>query len=94
MLYYLEPLVSRQSRGNEGEVLRMASVQGPSPNPVQFECADAGAQKPALERSLATLDAETLRQFQEVYGAIRALTSAPRPKRRPIGFTADLDSIA
>ncbi len=48
----------------------------------------------ALERSLATLDAETLRQFQEVYGAIRALTSAPRPKRRPIGFTADLDSNA
>lgn len=48
----------------------------------------------ALEQSLATLDAETLRQFQEVYGAIRALTSGPRPKRRPIGFTADLDSIA
>lgn len=48
----------------------------------------------ALERSLATLDAETLRQFQAVYGAIRALTSAPPPKRRPIGFTADLDSIS
>jgi hypothetical protein len=34
---------------------------------------------------------KTQRQFKAVYEAIRALMSAPAPKRRGIGFTADLD---
>ncbi len=45
----------------------------------------------SLERSLVTLDLKTQRRFQEVYEAIRALMSGPAPKRRGIGFTADLD---
>lgn len=45
----------------------------------------------ALERSLVALDLKTQRQFKEVYEAIRALMSAPAPKRRGIGFTADLN---
>lgn len=45
----------------------------------------------ALEKSVATLDARTRRQFEEVYRAIRALMAPPEPKTRPIGFTADLD---
>ncbi|MGH8286155.1 MAG: ORF6N domain-containing protein [Steroidobacteraceae bacterium] len=45
----------------------------------------------ALERSLVQVDERTRRQFSEVYAAIRALTSPPAAKRRPIGFTADLD---
>jgi len=45
----------------------------------------------ALERSVATLDVRTRRQFEEVYGAIRALMTPPAAKSRPIGFTADLD---
>ena len=45
----------------------------------------------ALEKSLATLDVRTRRQFEEVYKAIRALMSPPVPKSRPIGFMADLD---
>ena len=44
----------------------------------------------ALEKSVATLDARTRRQFDEVYAAIRALMAPPVPKSRPIGFTADL----
>ncbi len=44
----------------------------------------------ALERSLIALDLKTQRQFKEVYEAIRALMDSPAPKRRPIGFTADL----
>jgi hypothetical protein len=49
------------------------------------------AQKLAqLERSLLTLDLKTQHQFKEVYEAIRALMERPEPKRRPIGFTADL----
>lgn len=43
----------------------------------------------ALERSLVSLDANTRRQFKEVYDAIRALT-AVAPRSRPIGFTADI----
>src|SRR6185312_16015383 len=46
----------------------------------------------ALERSLIALDLKTQRQFKEVYEAIRALMDSPQPKRRGIGFTADLDS--
>lgn len=45
----------------------------------------------ALEKSLATLDSETRKQFEEVYSAIRSLMSSPLPKARPIGFTADLE---
>lgn len=45
----------------------------------------------ALERSVATLDARTRKQFEEVYRAIRALMAPPAAKARPIGFTADLD---
>ena len=44
-----------------------------------------------LERSLLALDLKTQHQFKEVYEAIRALMVVPRPKKRSIGFTADLD---
>jgi hypothetical protein len=44
----------------------------------------------ALERSIATLDAGTRRQFDDVYAAIRALMAQPHKASRPIGFTADL----
>ena len=45
----------------------------------------------ALEKSVVTLDARTRRQFEEVYGAIRALMTLPVKESRPIGFTADLE---
>lgn len=45
----------------------------------------------ALERSLLALDLRTQRQFKEVYEAIRALMNTPAPKRRGIGFTADIE---
>jgi hypothetical protein len=45
----------------------------------------------ALERSLLALDLKTRRQFKEVYDAIRALMDTPAPKRRGIGFTADME---
>lgn len=45
-----------------------------------------------LERSIATLDADTRRQFDEIYAAIRALMAQPQKAPRPIGFTADLSS--
>ena len=44
-----------------------------------------------LEKSMATLDARTRRQFEEVYSAIRALMTPPGVKSRPIGFTAKLE---
>ena len=44
----------------------------------------------ALEKSLATLDASTRKQFEEVYAAIRALMKPAVPASRPIGFTADI----
>lgn len=44
----------------------------------------------ALEKSVATLDARTRRQFDEVYRAIRALMAPPTQQSRPIGFTADV----
>jgi hypothetical protein len=44
----------------------------------------------ALEKSVATQDAKTRRQFEEVYAAIRALMAPPAVKSRPIGFTVDL----
>src|SRR5439155_18368140 len=51
---------------------------------------DLGRKLAALERSLEALDLKTQRQFKEVYEAIRALMNPPQPKRRSIGFTADL----
>ncbi len=45
----------------------------------------------ALEKSVATLDATTRRQFEEVYMAIRALMAPPVNKSRPIGFTAEVE---
>jgi hypothetical protein len=45
----------------------------------------------ALERSLGALDRKTQNQFLEVYEAIHALTSSSTPRRRAIGFTANLD---
>jgi hypothetical protein len=47
-----------------------------------------------LERSLVALDLKTQRQFKEVYDAIQALMNPTGPKRRPIGFTADLDETS
>jgi len=47
-----------------------------------------------LERSLAAMDLETQRQFNEVYEAIRALANPPTTVHRPIGFTADLEEKA
>jgi conjugal transfer/entry exclusion protein len=44
----------------------------------------------ALEKSVASLDARTRRQFEEVYAAIRALMAPAATKSRPIGFTADI----
>lgn len=43
-----------------------------------------------LEKSVATLDARTRKQFEDVYSAIRALMARPAPQSRPIGFTADI----
>lgn len=45
----------------------------------------------ALEKSVATLDVRTRRQFEEVYSAIRALMTPPGVKSRPIGFTAKIE---
>ncbi len=45
----------------------------------------------ALEKSVATLDAKTRKQFEEVYRAIRALMAPPAARSRPIGFTAKFD---
>ncbi len=45
----------------------------------------------ALEKSVATLNFSTRRQFEEVYAAIRALMAPPVASSRPIGFTADIE---
>jgi len=44
-----------------------------------------------LEKSIATLDVRTQKQFDEVYRAIQALMVPPTPKSRPIGFTAEVE---
>jgi hypothetical protein len=44
----------------------------------------------ALEGAIATLDVKTRKQFEAVYGAIRALMAPQGAKSRPIGFTADI----
>ena len=63
-------------------------------------CLRTAAGHPSLEQGpraqargarLLALDLKTQRQFKAVYEAIRALMNAPAPKRRGIGFTADLD---
>lgn len=53
--------------------------------------ADLAQKMEALEKSVATLDAQARRQFEEDYAAIRALMAPPAPKSRPIGFTADFE---
>lgn len=53
--------------------------------------ADLARKLEVLEKSVATLDAKTRQQFEEVYLAIRALMAPPAVKSRPIGFTADVD---
>jgi hypothetical protein len=53
--------------------------------------ADLARKLEALEKSVASLDAGTKKQFAEVYRAIRALMAPAAWKTRPIGFTADLD---
>lgn len=53
--------------------------------------ADLARKLEALEMSVSSLDARTRRQFEEVYGAIRALMAPPAPKSRPIGFTAEVE---
>lgn len=52
--------------------------------------ADLARKLAVLEKSLATLDENTRKQFEEVYAAIRALMESPAPRSRPIGFTADI----
>jgi len=47
-----------------------------------------------LERSLVALDLKTQRQFKEVYDAIQGLMNPTALKRRPIGFTADLNETS
>lgn len=44
-----------------------------------------------LEKSVASLDTRTRKQFEEVYAAIRALMVPTPQKSRPIGFTADFE---
>jgi len=46
--------------------------------------ADLARKLEALEKSVATLDARTRSQFEEVYRAIRALMAPPAAKSRPI----------
>jgi hypothetical protein len=43
-----------------------------------------------LEGAIASLDVKTRKQFEAVYGAIRALMAPQGAKSRPIGFTADI----
>jgi ORF6N domain len=52
--------------------------------------ADLARKLEALENSVASLDAGTKKQFEEVYQAIQALMAPASTKSRPIGFTADI----
>jgi len=45
----------------------------------------------ALEKSVATLDAKTRRQFEAVYAAIRSLMTPAKAESRPIGFMANVE---
>ena len=53
--------------------------------------ADLARKLAALERSVARLDTSTRTEFEDVYAAIKALMAQPPTKRRPIGFTVDLE---
>jgi len=53
--------------------------------------AELASKLAVLEKSVATLDAKTRKQFDEVYAAIRALMRPAVPVSRPIGFTADIN---
>jgi hypothetical protein len=53
--------------------------------------ADLARKLGAIERSVARLDSSTRAQFEDVYSAIKALMDAPIAKRRPIGFTVNLE---
>lgn len=53
--------------------------------------ADLARKLEALEKSVASLDAGTQKQFAEVYRAIQALMTPATPKSRPIGFTANVE---
>jgi hypothetical protein len=48
----------------------------------------------ALERSLMAANEQTQQQFREVYDAIRLLQPNRVGRRRPIGFTRNLDDDA
>jgi len=62
--------------------VRLTSILASSPQ--------LAAKLAELERDLRGLDRETRARFEEVYAATRALMSAPTPRSRPIGFTADV----
>ena len=53
--------------------------------------ADLARKLEELEKSVASLDARTRKQFEEVYAAICALMAPAPQKSRPIGFTADIE---
>jgi hypothetical protein len=53
--------------------------------------ADLAWKLEVLKKSIATLDARTRKQFEEDYGAIRALMKPVVSASRPIGFTAEID---
>ena len=53
--------------------------------------ADLARKLAALERSVARLDTSTRTEFEDVYAAIKALMAQPPTRRRPIGFTVDLE---
>lgn len=55
------------------------------PRQVLASNAELARKLEALEKSVATLDARTRRQFEEVYAAIRALMAPAPSKSRPIG---------
>jgi hypothetical protein len=58
--------------------------------------AELASKLAVLEGAIATLDVKTRKQFEAVYGAIRALMAPQGVKSRPIGFTADIqqDSLS
>lgn len=51
---------------------------------------DLACKLEALEKSVASLDRDTRRQFAEVYRAVRALMTPTVVPSRPVGFTAEI----
>jgi hypothetical protein len=45
-----------------------------------------------LEKTMVEMDEKNRRRFRLVYEVLDALTKSPAAKRRPIGFTADLET--